>query len=208
MKLKINKLLSFSAISSAVLLASSVAYSHSQGDVIVRIGQGTVMPNESSNDPNDIGELELDDDTSFTGTITYMLSDNIGIEALLMDPFDHNVTTDDSGDVGEFSYLPLSFTAQYYFGEAASTARPYVGLGFNYTTFSDEEIYPNNTAEIGSSSGLAIQAGVDYRINELFTLSASAWYLDIETTVIDSAIQDIDLVIDPLIVLVGIGYTF
>lgn len=213
---KTYKLLSISAISSAALLASSTTLAHSEGDFFGRIGLGIVMPNESSNETNggSVGELGLNNDTNLAGTLTYMLSDNMGVEALLGLPFTHSVSAANipTGDIADVSHLPLSITAQYYFGEADSEIRPYVGGGFNYTTFLDEtgkNALDGKTVDVENSFGWAIQAGVDYTINEQLFINLSAWYLDIETTVSSSGVpNDIDMVIDPLAVLMSVGYTF
>ncbi|RGP91016.1 hypothetical protein BC354_19150 [Vibrio cholerae] len=67
-------------------------------------------------------------------------ADNISFEVLAATPFSHKISTSGGelgslGDIGETKHLPPTFMVQYYFGEANSTFRPYVGAGLNYTTF-------------------------------------------------------------------------
>ena len=193
------------------LTLSSTALAHSEGDVFARAGLGMVIPNESSNDPNNVGELELTDETNLAGTVTYMFSDNIGFEVLLGLPFTHEISTSALGTAAEVSHLPLSVAAQYYFGEADSKIRPYVGGGFNYTTFLDEEgkgVLANATVTVDNSFGLAFQAGVDFEVTEQIFINLSAWYLDIETTVHATGINDIDATVDPWAIMLAAGYTF
>ena len=54
-------------------------------------------------------------------------------------PFSHSVSTPGLGEVAKVKHLPPTLMAQYYFGDANSKVRPYVGAGINYTTFFDEE---------------------------------------------------------------------
>lgn len=111
MSSKVYKQLFNATLFSAALVTSTTTLAHSEGDVFARIGFGTVLPNESSDDPNNIGELQLDNVTNLAGTVTYMTSDKMGVEALLGLPFTHEVSTDDHGVIGEVSHLPLSVTA-------------------------------------------------------------------------------------------------
>lgn len=81
--------------------------------------------------------------------------------------------------------------AQWYFGDAASKVRPYIGAGINYDqeVFFDEKF--NDTGKsVGLSDlslkipwGAAGQVGVDYLINRNWLINASVWYMDIDTDV-------------------------
>lgn len=211
MHFNVPTLLSKTAFISLAIFLSSTVFAHSEGDLVVRAGLGDVMPNESSNDPNGVGELELNDETNIAGTISYMMSDNFGLEVLLGLPFKHEVSTSSLGKIADASHLPLSVAAQYYFGDASSSIRPYVGAGFNYTTFLDEEgtgALEGKEVSIDNSFGLAFQAGTDFTISDKLFVNVSLWYLDIKTTAHAQGLQDVDLTIDPLALFVGVGYSF
>ncbi len=76
--------------------------------------------------------------------------------------------------------------AQWYFGDASSKVRPYIGAGVNYTTFFDEKF--NDTGKeagltdlsLKDSWGMAGQVGLDYLINRDWLINASVWYMDID----------------------------
>ena len=72
--------------------------------------------------------MELDSDTQVGVTLTYMLTDQFGVELLAASPFTHKVSTKGLGEVAEVSHLPPSLMAQYYFGQANSKIRPYIVL--------------------------------------------------------------------------------
>ncbi|NRG05984.1 outer membrane beta-barrel protein, partial [Vibrio coralliilyticus] len=121
-------------------LVSGNVLAHQEGDFIVRAGLAMVSPNDSSD--KILGsdkELQVDSDTQIGLTFGYMLTDNISLEVLAATPFKHTISTDLlNQDIGETKHLPPTFMVQYYFGEASSDLRPYVGVGINYTTFFDE----------------------------------------------------------------------
>ncbi len=70
-----------------------------------------------------------------------MFTDNISLEILAATPFSHTVSTNlgGLGDIADVKHLPPTLMVQYYFGEANSEIRPYVGAGINYTFFFDEK---------------------------------------------------------------------
>jgi len=189
---------------------SSVALAHDSGDMFVRGGLATVMPNESSDNVLNTGELEIGNDTQVGVTLTYMLTEQVGVELLAATPFTHKVSTKGLGEVAEVSHLPPSVMAQYYFGQANSQIRPYIGAGLNYTVFFDEEgkgALAGTDVKLDNSFGLAAQVGVDVNFAENWFANASIWYMDINTDV-HTSVGTIDTEIDPITFMASVGYTF
>lgn len=148
-----------------------------------------------------------------------MFTDNISFEVLAATPFSHKISTDllGLGDIADTKHLPPTFMVQYYFGEANSTFRPYVGAGLNYTTFFDESFNGTGSSatltdlKLDDSWGLAANAGVDYMLNDSWFLNASVWYANIETTATykyDGAAQSTDVKINPWVFMIAGGYKF
>ncbi|TDO96335.1 OmpW family outer membrane protein [Marinomonas balearica] len=205
-----TKTLTLVSLFTSATLASTNIFAHEAGSWLIRGGVADVMPQESSDNVLNTGELEIDDNTQVAATLTYMFTDNIGFEVLAATPFTHEVKTDGLGKIAEVSHLPPSFMAQYYFGKANSDIRPYVGAGLNYTVFFDEKGYgalDGTKIELDNSLGLAAQAGVDVSINENWFANASIWYMDINTTV-KTAVGNFDADIDPITVMLSAGYSF
>ena len=107
---------------------------------------------------------------------------------------------------------------EYYFDPAADV-RPYVGAGINYTLFSNESADSELEALVGDtdidlddSVGLALVGGVDVDINQDWFFNASLWYIDIETTAeLETALAgdlEVDVDVDPWVVMVGVGTSF
>lgn len=207
------------AVAALVLAGlSQNVYAHEAGELFVRAGSATVRPTEGSDNVlGSLGGFNVDNNTQLGLTFTYMATDNVGVELLAATPFRHKVGTGPTGDLATVHHLPPSLMAQWYFGDATSKARPYIGAGVNYTTFFDEKF--NDTGKeaglsdlsLKDSWGLAGQVGLDYLINRDWLLNMSVWYMDIDTDVRFKAggeQQSVHTRLDPWVFMFGAGYRF
>lgn len=203
------------------VLASGSVFAHQQGDILLRAGLAAVVPNDSSDKIlGSQNELSVNSNTQLGLTLGYMLTDNISVELLAATPFSHDISTDlgGLGDIGKTKHLPPTVMVQYYFGEAGSTWRPYVGAGLNYTNFFDEKF--NDTGKtaglsdlkLDDSWGLAANVGVDYMLDDNWFFNASVWYANIETTAkynhATLGAQSTDVKINPWVFMISGGYKF
>ncbi|PSJ36437.1 outer membrane protein OmpW [Zobellella taiwanensis] len=198
-----------SLLVAAALMVPS-AFAHQAGDILVRGGAATVTPNSGGDNVLGTGHLDPDSNTQLGLTLSYMITDNWGVELLAATPFSHSVSTAGLGEVAKIKHLPPTLMGQYYFGNAQSKVRPYVGAGVNYTFFFDEEgrgALNNTDVSLDDSWGLAVQAGLDMKVTENWFVNASAWYIDIDTDV-DTVVGTFKTNIDPMVLMVGLGYRF
>ncbi len=214
-----NKKIVSSMIAAALLTTgfTSSVLAHQAGDIIVRAGAVVVAPNESSPVVADIAEFGVNDNTQLGLNFGYMITDNIGIELLAATPFSHDVSLGSLGKIAETKHLPPTLVAQYYFGDANSKLRPYIGAGVNFTNFFDNE-FTQEAKDLGLSElsmsnswGVAAQVGLDYQINDSWLVNASVWYAQISTDVkfnLGDAPQKVETDIDPWVYMVSVGYTF
>jgi outer membrane protein len=226
-----------SVLSAALLVAvvgvSVPASAYEQGDWIIRAGAAMVDPDTDS-DPIDIGDtrlpggVDIDDDTQFGITGTYMLTNTWGIELLASSPFEHDINLVDAPvAAGSAKQLPPTLTVMWYPRGNIQGFQPYIGLGVNYTYFWDEEVDKELETALGEIVGTpgpldadldlddsfswAGHAGFDYTFNDRWGLNASVWYLDIDTeadisTELGSVKFDVD--VDPWVYMVGVSYRF
>lgn len=196
---------------------SGVATAHEAGEFFVRGGSATVRPAEGSDDVLGMGGFKVNNNTQLGLTFTYMATDNVGVELLAATPFRHRVGLGATGDIATVRHLPPTLMAQWYFGDAKSKVRPYIGAGINYTTFFDEDF--NDTGKeaglsdlsLKDSWGAAGQVGLDYLINRNWLLNMSVWYMDIDTEVKFKAggeQQNINTRLDPWVFMFAAGYRF
>jgi outer membrane protein len=218
--------------------ASALTQAYEQGDVILRAGVATVVPNDDSEAiilpglPEDLlaNGVGVDNGTAISLIGAWMINDNWALELLAATPFEHDIDVRDLGiAAGSVKHLPPTLSLQWYPRGGMPGWQPYLGLGLNYTTFFDEEVDPAlggvlgevlgaSTAKLSldDSFGWAAQAGVDIPINEDWAFNLGVWYIDIGTTAsINAGFDDgssatvrFDVDIDPVVWNVGVSYKF
>lgn len=147
--------------------------------------------------------------------ISYFFTRNLAAELILTYPQKHAVRVTQSAagafEAGSLKELPPALTIQYHFMPDAQF-RPYVGIGFNYTTFSSVNLAPLNAVSGGSASidrsnfGGVLQAGFDVKVgaNSYINLDVKKVYIQTDLALNGAKLSTIKG--DPL--LVGIGYGF
>lgn len=209
------------ATSTALLAASSAAMAHQAGDIFVRGGPILVVPNTDTHNYNGgTFDFDVNSNAQLGLTGTYMITDNIGVELLAATPFSHEISLPTLGTVAKTKHLPPSLYVQYYFLNADSPARPYVGAGLNYTTFFNEKF--NNTIQnslgvtpsdlkLKDSWGPALNAGIDIKITDKLFFNTSVWWAKIKTKAtfkLGPTQQEARVTLDPTVFFVGLGYKF
>jgi len=189
------------------------------GDWQFRLRAITVQPDESADISTIGGDVDIDTSVVPEFDISYFFTDNIAAELILgVTPHDVTAVGTALGDVdlGDVTLLPPTLTLQYHFNPEGQV-RPYVGAGVNYTLFFNEDL-PQGTAldsiDYDPSVGFALQAGVDYALNERWFLNVDVKKVWINTDVtIDgttnlNAVVQADVDINPVIFGVGVGWRY
>lgn len=185
------------------------------GDLKLRVGAAGVYPTGESEDITAVpgAKVEADSAWSLGLSLTYMFTDNIGLGVLGAYPFTHDVKGSGSaglGKVAEVTQLPPTVTVQYFFNNS-SPVTPFVGAGLNYTVFWDEETegaLAGTDLDLDPSWGYALEAGIDYDINDKWMVSAQVYYINIETEADSSAVGKFDVDVNPIAYLFTAGYKF
>lgn len=196
---------------------SGIALAHEAGEFFMRAGTATIRPSAGSDDVLGMGGFNVSNNTQLGLTFDYMVTDNIGIELLAATPFSHKVGLGPTGDLATVKQLPPTLMAQWYFGDAKTKARPYIGAGINYTKFFSTDF--NQTGKdlgltdlsVKDSWGAAGVVGLDYLVNQDWLINMSLWYMDIDTEVKFKAggeQQNIKTRIDPWVFMFSAGYRF
>jgi outer membrane protein len=144
--------------------------------------------------------------------ITYMMRRNLGLE-LILATTEHELSGTgaiDGVSIGTAGVLPPTLTLQYHFAPG-NKARPYAGVGVNYTNFYDvESDLAGTDVELDQSVGLAAQAGLDIDMQRGWFFNMDAKYIDMSTTAtLSGAVNgEVAVDIDPWILGVGVGKRF
>ncbi len=194
-----------------------------QGDLLVRLRGIVVAPTEDSSAvlpafPG--GAVSVDNAIVPELDFTYFLTNNIGAE-LILATSPHDISGEGSlaalGEIADTMVLPPTLLLQYHFAPEARV-RPYVGAGLNWTIFYSEDastslvnaVGPTNVS-LDDSVGWAVQAGLDFDLNERFFLNVDVKYIDIDTTATltsGALVNTVDVNLDPIVAGVGVGIRF
>lgn len=165
-------------------------------------GDGTVEGTSLGTDVGDALTPEVD--------FTYFFTKNIAAEAVVATA-QHEVSAG-SNDLGETFILPPTVVLQYHF-QPDEKISPYVGVGVNYSVFYGEEDGTGfDDLEVEGGFGIALQAGVDYWINDNWGLNLDAKYIDLDidakVTSGSTRLRTNDVELNPWIIGAGVSYRF
>jgi outer membrane protein len=170
-----------------------------------------IDPADTSDPVGGVGasdRLTVSDKTIPEIDISYFFTPNWATELILTYPQKHDVYLD-GNRIGSFKHLPPTLTVQYHFMPDAKVS-PYVGAGINYTRISSVNLLNGGARLENSSFGLALQAGVDFKIDKNWSLNLDVKKVQIRSDVnaIPGGAQLSRVKVDPLLVGVGVGYRF
>lgn len=213
----------YSVAVAALLSAVSVgsAHAHEANEIFFRVGLASVQPDSDSGTVLG-GGVSVKDDTGLAFSGTYFVNKHFGVEVLAALPFEHDI--EGTGalkgvDIGSTKHLPPTVTLQYYPFDS-ETVQPYVGLGFNYTSFFDTKasktlataLNGKTNLSLDYSTGLAYQLGADWKVSDKIYINTALWKIDIDTKahidVNGSRAANVGVQIDPLVVMVGLGFAY
>ncbi|MBY5972210.1 OmpW/AlkL family protein [Pseudooceanicola marinus] len=185
-------------------LGASGAAAQQAGDITLGVGIGNVNPKDDNGTAGG-ARLDIDDDTQITLTLEYFITDNLGVELLAATPFTHDIKLG-GADIGSVKHLPPTISLNYHF-QNASNVTPFIGAGVNYTTALDvDSSVPNLKLE--DSWGLALHAGLDYRVSEKGQIRADIRWMDIDMKVKSGGTTLGTAEVDPLVVGLAYVHTF
>lgn len=184
------------------------------GDFMIRGRAIAVLPSEDATIRGGVTGSQIDIDNTLVPEIdfTYFATDHIAFELIAaVTPHDVSTKTSSAGalDLGDVWLLPPTLTAQYHFTDLGAF-KPYVGAGVNYTVFFNEDPGRSvNSVDYDNSFGPALQAGVDYVLNEHWVLNADVKKIWISPDVtFNGGTIRADVDINPWVIGVGVGYKF
>lgn len=197
-----------SVVVALIAVAASQAMAQ-ESPWLVRARAVHIDPDNKSTPVAGVGaadRLEVQSKTIPELDISYFFTPHISAELILTYPQKHKVRLD-GVDIGSFKHLPPTLTAQYHFAPGA-TINPYLGLGVNYTRISKVRLLAGAGDLENDSWGLALQAGVDFRIDDRWSINADIKKVNLRSDVFVGGANASDLKVDPLLFGLGVGYRF
>jgi outer membrane protein len=181
----------------ATLLALLSTQAFAEDNWLVRVRAVNLSPADKSDPVGGTGAADRLHVSSKT---------NVAVELLLTIPQKHTVTLD-GASVGTFKHLPPTLLGQYHFAPEAQLS-PYVGAGINYTLIHGVDLLGGKGGLEHSSVGLALQAGVDFKIDKKWSFNIDVKKIQIRSDVTAGGAKISAVKVDPLLVGVGVGYRF
>lgn len=194
-------------LAAGLVSVPAVSQAYEAGDIVLRAGIASVQSDSDPHGTMDALGVDVDDGEALGITAAYMLTDTIGLELLAATPFNHDVTAEGLGKIGDTDQLPPTLSLQWLPQLDMGGFQPYVGVGVNYTTFFDEQSRLGDL-KLEDSWGIAWQAGVDFQIDQNWLLNAAVWNIDIDTDVKLNGDDVGSVEIDPWVYMLGVGYRF
>lgn len=159
-------------------------------------------------------DAETGDATTVIFVGERLLTPNIGVEFVLGVP--PKITAQATGSVaflGEVlsaRNVAPTLLFNWHFGQTGDTWRPYVGLGLNYTKFTDVQTPYGWDVQLSDSWGAAAQAGIDYAIDKRWGVFASVAVLKVKSDLVATGATVLQTTIDfrPIVYSAGVAYRF
>lgn len=159
-------------------------------------------------------DAEVGDATTLLFTYEYAVSPKFGVELALGVPPTIRAkatgTVSFLGEVLSARNVAPTLLVNYHFGEPGDAFRPYVGVGGNYTKFTDVKTPYGWNVKLSDSMGLAVHAGMDWSFNKNWGLFASIARIDVQSNLVATGAVELRTKIDfrPWTYEAGVSYRF
>jgi outer membrane protein len=198
-------------IASAADLEERMASTPSPWQVRVR-GLGVITEDNGYVDGIPGSDLSYSDTIVPELDISYYFTDNLAAELVLGTTY-ANISGEGTvaglGTVGKVWLLPPTLTLQYHLTNLGAF-KPYVGAGINYTIFYNQDGKgPFSDIDVEDTFGFALQAGVDYMIDEHWGINfdVKKLFLEPEWTANNGTLSG-KAELNPWLIGTGITYRF
>lgn len=227
MKVRFNRVVKVLGVVAALACAST-ASAQSAGQFTAKVGLNQLTPKVESGDigapalPGSKGDVDRDIQPVLV--LAYGLTDNISLETALGTPYKHKIygagAIAGTGQLGTVEALPATLFAQYRFGAPTATFRPFVGIGATYAYFMKERGSAKMTAVTNPGNGVPTTFSIDNKFTYTAQLGMAVnlsekWFADVtvnkarlRTDVHFSTGQTQHMKLDPVAVVVAVGYKF
>ena len=208
-----------SALALAAALAFTALAAKAQENV-VKVGVTYYQTHSRTNGISGIGvppgaDAEVGNATTAIFVYERLFTPNVGLEFVLGVPPRLKAKATGSvaflgDDVLSAKNVAPTLLLNYHFFAPSDSLRPYFGAGINYTRFADVKSSLAPDVKMGSSTGLALQAGVNYAINKDWGLFASIAKLKVKSKVVAVGPTVLTTTVDfrPLVYSAGVSYQF
>jgi outer membrane protein len=145
-------------------------------------------------------DVDVGNATTLLLTYERTITPNVGVEFVFGVPptIKANATGPlaSLGEVLSTKNVAPTLLLNYHFGAPGDALRPYLGAGINYTKFVSIKSSLAPDVKMGDSTGLALQAGVDYALSKDWGLFASVAAVQVKSKVVASGATVLTTTVD------------
>lgn len=205
------------ALASVLACAAPAA---SAQDNVIKIGITRYDTHSKTNGISGIGvpagaDAQVGDATTVIFVYERLFTPQVGLEFVLGVPPRLKAKATGSvaflgDDVLSARNVAPTLLLNYHFFDPTDRFRPYLGAGINYTRFTGVKSSLAPDVKMGSSTGLALQAGVNYAISKEWGLFASIAKINVKSKVVAVGPTVLTTTVDfrPLVYSAGVSYQF
>jgi outer membrane protein len=227
MKVRFNGIVKMLGVAAALACASG-ASAQSAGQLTVKFGLDQLTPKVESGNvsapalPNT--KADVGKDIQPVLIFAYGITDNSSAEMALGTPYKHTIygagSIEGTGELGTVEALPPTVFLQYRFFAPSASFRPFVGLGATYAYFMKERGSGRLTAITNPGAGVpttfsidnkftyTVQAGMAMNFNERWFADVTVNKSRLRTDTHFSTGQTKHMKLDPVAVVLAVGYKF
>lgn len=214
--MKTNNFLAL-AVASALALGCGAALAQ---DNAVKVAYVYYTTNSKTSGIQGVGvppgaDAETGNASTVAFTYERLFTPNIGVELAIGIP--PTISAKATGSVAFFGDDILSaknvsptLFVNYHFGAPSDTWRPYIGIGINYTKFTNIQSTLSNNVSMSDSVGLAGQVGIDYALSKEWSVFAGIAALQVKSDLVAVGATVLTSSIDfrPITYSFGVAYKF
>lgn len=209
----------FQAMAAAVLATGGAAQAQDTQNIL-KIGAIRYTTDSKTNGIQGIGvpagaDAKTGDATTLLLTYERLFTPNIGVELVIGAP--PKIKAKATGTVAFLGdeimsarVIAPTLIANYHFGSDGDRLRPYLGAGINYTKFSSIRSSLASDVKMSDSTGLVVQAGIDYAFDKNWGLFASVARIDTKSKLVasGSTVLTTEIYFRPVTYAFGLSYRF
>ena len=226
MKVRFNSVVKM-AVAAAALAFAGGASAQSAGQLTAKFGFNQLTPKVESGDLSGpalpFTKASVDRDIQPVLIFAYGLTNNISAEVALGTPYKHKIkgagSIQGTGELATVEALPAIALLQYRFFDPSATFRPYVGIGATYAYFMKERGSgkltaltnpggPATTLSIDNKFTYTAQLGLVTNLNERWFVDMTVNKTRLRTVANFSTGQTQNMKLDPVSVILAVGYKF
>ena len=162
---------------------------------------------------------EINDNWDLQLALGYPPTHDVQLKLLKTAGLPASVVAADGQKIGTVRQIAPTLFANYKFGAASDTLRPFVGVGINYTMFDEAKSNDLNNSlnggitnsKLTDSWGLAAQVGATYKLGGPWSLTGVFSTADVKTTLTTNTLgieRKTDVKFNPSVFTLAVGYSF